>query len=257
MTNTAYSLPDLQSDLAPVFGSAKQAKRHLRVIRDRYAFVDFADARVLDVGGGVGTISAYAMTQGAREAVCLDPGGDGALQDHDATLGRARSALEHAGVRFVAATFQDFENDGEPFDIVILSNSVNHLDEDACIRLEGSRDAQRTYTDLFRKLADLITPTGRALISDVSPINFFPIIAVRNPIITIRNPFAPSIEWDKHHTPELWAKYLRFAGFADITTRWIPPPRLGAIGRRLLSNGPGAFFTSGYFLLDARRGERD
>ena len=72
-----------------------------------------------------------------------------------------------------------------------MHNSINHLNEDACISLMKREDSWNLYKLLLEKLFFLIKDDGILLISDCSNINLYPSIGFKNPI-------APNIEWHKH-----------------------------------------------------------
>lgn len=197
---------------------------------------------VLDIGGGGGVLSFAAAHAGASRVVCLEPGAAGSS---------SRAADEFAGlqrrfpdlpVRLDTRPFQEFEPDA-PFDVVLLHNSINHLDEAACVDLRRSAEAREAYLTLFRRIARISAPGATLLISDCSPSNAFGMLGLRNPL-------APTIEWHKHQPPSVWAALASEAGFGDPATYW---STFHPLAWPLLANSVGAFLTFSHFSLRLRR----
>jgi 2-polyprenyl-3-methyl-5-hydroxy-6-metoxy-1,4-benzoquinol methylase len=91
---------------------------------------------VLDIGGGDGTLGFYARCAGAKQVVCLEPEEAGSSAGMTETFRRMQARLGLSEVRFESKTFQAFDPRGETFDVILLHNSLNHLDEEACIALQ-------------------------------------------------------------------------------------------------------------------------
>lgn len=213
-----------------------------------YLFKDvpLKNTRALDVGGGSGVFSLYMAAAGAREVVCLEPEGAGSRSGASNRFDAVSEALGGLPARVLPCTFQDFEHAGEPFDVVLLHNSINHLDEDACIALRRDPSARETYRALFHKMANLVSPGGHLLLTDGTPVNLWP-------LLRLRNPFAPTIEWHKHQPPEVWEELAAEAGFRKCCLTWTTPSSMGTFGRILLGNRLGAFLTLGAFRLHLRK----
>ena len=181
-----------------------------------FAGTTFENRRVLDIGGGRGLFTFYAACMGAKEVVCLEPDEAGGRGD-----GRSRFDVVHAQlpyltqVRFDPTRIQDYQLNGEKLDILLLHNSINHMDEEACIELLQSEQARQTFRELFTKLATFANRGAKLIITDCSRHNLFA-------LLRMRNPFAPSIEWHKHQSPNAWARMLEEAGFHRPQIRWTP-----------------------------------
>ncbi|WP_337875542.1 class I SAM-dependent methyltransferase [Elioraea sp.] len=207
--------------------------------------VDLEGKRVLDVGGGTGLLTLYAAVRGA-EAICLEPEADGATSGAALHFARMESCIDTGGrARFVPAAFQDFL-DEQPFDIIVMANSINHLDEEACVRLAHDDAAQASYHAIFRKAWHLLREGGILIITDCNRSNVFNDLG-------LRSPFCPTIEWHKHQHPRLWDRLLQRAGFMPARYEWTSPNRLGGLGRLLLGNRVAAYFLLSHFRLVARK----
>jgi SAM-dependent methyltransferase len=208
--------------------------------------IDFDGRTVLDIGGGDGVISFYAAARGARRVVCLEPGADGSMPGVIKQFRRIADALRLTAVTLQAATFQNFRAADEKFDIVILHNSVNHLDETACINLRTDPEAARRYDELFAKLAMVTAAGGTVILADCSSENLFATLGMRNP-------FAPTIEWHKHQPPRIWREMLLRRGFEKPSVRWTSFSVLGAVGRLLMGNAAAGYLTTSHFVMTLRK----
>lgn len=204
--------------------------------------VDFRNKTVLDIGAGVGLFSFYAAARGARRVVCLEPEVDGSTPGVLEKIDRLKKVLGRHNVEFSPITLQAFEPGAEKFDVVLLHNSINHLDENACINLLRDPKARAVYRELFGKLFALSNRGAKLIICDCSRYNFFALLG-------LRNPFVPTIEWHKHQAPQAWAELLAGAGFVNPGIRWRSFNRLGSLGRLLLANPLAAYFLESSFCL--------
>lgn len=204
-------------------------------------------ADVLDIGGGTGVLGLFAGWCGAASVLCLEPeaagshgpGTSAGFAESAAALGVDHARLEHV-------TLQEFEAGDRQFDLLLLNDAVNHLDEPACIELRRSVAARRSYEAIFARLARLARPGAALLLADVSPVNFWPLLGLRNPLVG-------GFDWHKHQPPGVWVRLLREQGFALEELSWSTPSSLGRPGRLLLGNALGAFFFSSHFRLRLRR----
>lgn len=243
---TTDSLSHLTRSLVQVSGSEAVARREVARIVARYGDIDFGGAHVLDIGGGLGAHSFFAVTQGASRVVCLDPGGDGALHDYNSVSSRFRQSMGLENVLFLPVRLQDFNSGAQSFDIIIMNNSINHMDEPACEQLPDDEEAKQAYSEVFEQIALLSKPDTILVASDCSPQNIWTKLGRKNP-------FAPTIEWGKHQPPEVWIEFMLQAGFTDPQVRWFSIQRLGRIGKFLLGNRIGAYLTDSYFRIITHR----
>jgi SAM-dependent methyltransferase len=210
--------------------------------------VSFRNKRVLDVGGGIGTCSFLAALGGAADVLCLDPEGDGSSAGSTSRFQELARRLGIANARIEAHTVQTLQVPPRSFDVIILHNSINHVDEQACIDFEKSEAARAKYRVVFEKLADIATPGADLVIADCTSSNIFPMLGLKHPI-------SQSIEWAKHQPPEVWARQLEKVGFEKPTIRWTAYSGLGALGWALTANRWAAFLLTGHFMLRMRRRE--
>ena len=205
--------------------------------------LSFEGRAMLDIGGGAGLFSLYGACRGAKPVVCLEPELEGSSRSAADRLRQLCDALPpHINILPKAVTFQEFQPAGQMFGVILLHNSINHLDEEACVNLRHSDDARKRYQMLFAKLRDLCAPGGKVIIADCSKHNFWHSLRLRNPL-------APTIEWHKHHSPVYWASLLGDHGFANPEIRWWSPGRLGRMGKMLLGNRVASYFTTSHFCL--------
>ncbi len=210
---------------------------HLKTV-----FNDIAleNRRVLDIGGGSGLHSFYVACMGAKEVVCLEPETKGSRSGTSEKFRKLGEILGQNHVRFEPATFQAFDPGGKQFDVILLHNSINHLDETACINLLDSEASRVIYLNIFSKLSSLASDGAKLIVCDCSRYNIFALLRVRNP-------FAPTIEWHKHQMPEVWVDLLSQVGFTNPSIRWTAFNTLRSLGKVLLGNKLLSYFLRSHF----------
>jgi len=207
-----------------------------------YGDVDFRHKTVLDIGGGSGIHSYYAACCGAKEVICLEPEAAGCSKEMRNQFEELGMILKYDNIIIKAIRFQDFKCESNKYDIIILHDSINHLDEHACINLLQAKGAKLVYREIFARINSLAAEGSHLVICDCSRYNFF--AALR-----LRNPFDPGIEWHKHHAPEIWANMLGEEGFVNPVIKWSSPNVFGSWGRKLLGNRHMAYFFTSHFCL--------
>jgi SAM-dependent methyltransferase len=209
--------------------------------------IGFADRSVLDITAGDGTASFYAACAGAAKVVSVEPEGAGSGSGAGQRFTRLRELLACQQVELRPETLLDLDPGGEQFDVLISMASINHIDEDACVRLQDDPEAQETYLRILSKLADLAAPGADLMVSDVSRYNLFAQLGIRNSI-------APKIEWHKHQSPKLWVELLERVGFCNPRIRWKSFNILRRPGRVLFGNRVAAYCSNSAFWLSMKRG---
>ena len=229
--------------------SARKASNFDWSMRNKlFAGVDLEGRTMLDVGCGSGHIGLWAAAQGARRVVGLEPEVEGSSAGMQDSFRRtAREIGLEDSVELVTARLQDYDAGDEPFDVVLLSASINHLDEDACVRLHEDEQARETYREHLRLLADVAAPGGVLIVTDCDRRNLFQRLGVRNPL-------SPTIEWEKHQSPHLWAQLLADVGFQAPAVDWMTLNTLRGPGQALLGNRACAYLTTSAFRLTMGRG---
>lgn len=212
--------------------------------------ISFEKKTMLDIGGGAGLFSLYAACSGAKSVVCLEPEAAGSKQGLVEKFKKLQSNLKPGDrVKLETTTFQDFNSRDKKFDIILLHNSINHLDEEACIKLKYDRQAVEIYKTLFQKLGHLAANGAKLIITDCSRYNFFA-------LFHLKNPYAPTIEWHKHQSPKYWVRLLSDAGFSNPDIRWnIFNERLRFMGKLPLASKFASYFRRSHFRLTMERRE--
>jgi 2-polyprenyl-3-methyl-5-hydroxy-6-metoxy-1,4-benzoquinol methylase len=211
--------------------------------------VDLTDKEVLDVGGGRGLLSFYAAVEGARRAICLEPEVDGSRNGMIHAYNEIRSEFpESLPVNLVPLTLQDYLKQTGPdsFDVIIMHNSINHLDEEACIHLLDNEDCYNRYVAVFKSVHRIMKKNGTLIITDAARNNFFKDIG-------IKNIFTPTIEWHKHQQPKTWVNLLKEAGFKNASVHWLTPNRLGNTGKLLMDNYFISYLTRSFFKMTMKK----
>lgn len=226
-----------------LYSSRNRLKTHLYFI---FGDHNLAGKNVLDVGGGAGLLTFFAAANGAC-AICVEPEFDGSSNGMIERFYRIKKDLNFFSgtADLQKITFQNFNPD-KVYDIIVLANSVNHLDEDATKSLSQDKAARERFIEIFKKMYLMIQPGGRLIITDCDRRNFFNDLGVKSP-------FMPTIEWDKHQSPYLWLELLREVGFSRPSVRWSSPNSLGRLGRLLFGNRLVAYFLFSHFRLEVKK----
>lgn len=182
--------------------------------RQVFSGVDLQGKSLLEIGSGDGIYSIWAKLHGAKKVVALEPEVDGCDYDVKEMFNSLMKDLKIKNVTCVPETIQGFvSQDDEKFDIVLSNSSVNHLDEDACKKLERDAKAQEKYIIIFKKIRSMMKKGGMLLVLDNSNSNFFPSLHKSSP-------FSPNIDWQVHQAPEMWIALLLKAGFFNPKINW-------------------------------------
>lgn len=241
MSNQKSHLDELYTILLEE-GSIKNKNKaryyHNFLFRD----INLSESKVLDIGGGRGVLSLYAATMGAKRVICLEPESDGSTPGASNSFERIKIKLGLNNVFIESQTFQVYQPGNTKFDVIVLHNSINHIDEDACVNLLEHENARKIYLEHFKKINLMSSSHAQLIICDCSRHNFFGIIG-------IKNPFVSSIEWHKHQTPETWVALLSEVGFYNPRVRWTSFSRLNKIGWLLAGNKLISFFLKSHFCL--------
>ncbi len=207
--------------------------------------VDFQGKSMLDIGCGDGLYMVWAAINGADSVVGLEPLADGSGNSkkvrhifHEIT-----AAMDLSNIERQPYTFQDYECEDNTFDIVLMHASINHLDEQMCIDLRDSPEAQLIYIQIFRKLRRLMKRDGKLIIVDASNRNVYGDFGFKKNLVN------PKLRWHNHQTPQFWAKTLKNAGFGKPNVSWISNSQFGPLGF-ILRNKPIAYFLESAFRLE-------
>ena len=220
--------------------------RKLRIYLERlFRGVPLQRSRVLDVGAGTGVFSFWMAASGAASVTSIEPQLEGSHDEMANTFCRLKHCLSMDNVGLERTTFQNLDTRNRQFDVILMHNSINHLDEDACRRLPGA-DAVDVYRSLFDKCSELTKAGGTIVIADCSRHNFFGALGLRNPL-------APTIDWRVHQSPYVWRRLLMQSGYSQQRLSWSTIGALGRPGALLLDNVLAAYFLLSHFSLVMRR----
>lgn len=185
-----------------------------------FGSLDLENRSVLEIGAGHGFMSALCLARGASQVVALEPGSDGSIEGINKQFADLAKSVDMGDtIEYLPISLEEFiANDRrKQFDYILMCNVINHIDEDAVVRLHlPDADAERKqYIKTLSTIHDLLTDTGTLLISDVGRFNFWNSIGLRFPACR-------TIEWNKHQNPDVWKPLLVDAGFASLVVKWLP-----------------------------------
>lgn len=222
------------------YNNKKNLQRHLKYIFNNF---DFKGKTILDVGGGIGLLSMYAALLGSK-AICLEPESSGSTVGVQSNFNKLAEEIDcHNKLKFVSKTFQECDFKKKSFDLIVIANAINHLNEEACIRLP-EKSAENSYNLILKKMRDLLKDNGKLIITDCSSSNFFNDIGLNNPLM-------PSIEWHKHQSPNTWSNLLKKNGFKHTIVSWSSFNSMGRLGRILMNNKYVNYLTLSHFRIEA------
>lgn len=217
-------------------------KRMFLYLKWCFKSIDFQNQNVLDIGGGNGIFSYYAKHNGAKEVINLEPFSDGSTF-FDFSKKKISNQLN---ITVKKITLQEFKTD-EKFGVIILHDSINHINESIFEDIHNNVTAYDEYRKIINKIISLLSPNGKILITDCSRRNFWGDIG-------IKNPFAPSIDWNLHQPPKLIQSFFDNDKFSFVL-RWSPFKRFGRVGRLISFLGiiPSYFMQSHFNLIINRK----
>src|SRR4030095_15626125 len=130
------------------------ANRSRYVFRGNFLFdgIPLNGAHVLEVGCGTGAWAIWGALHGASRVLGIEPQDAGSSEN---SLSLLRQNIEELRLndRVEAQSYclQDLPDFGGLFDVIVMYNVVNHLDEDAVQILHKERNAFERYVSLLRK----------------------------------------------------------------------------------------------------------
>lgn len=219
--------------------------RSVRRYRTRANFlfrsIPIEGKRVLDVGCGRGTFSLWAGLHGAAYVLGIEPEEAGSTSGVFQTFCRLIDVLNlNHIVKAKNQTLQEI-SPPKPFDIIILYNVINHLDEEAVSKIHEDPDAFTKYLSLARHLRSLLKEKGWLILADCSRENAWH-------YLNMTPPLARNIKWDKHQQPETWIKLFSQASFNFHDLRWSPLYPFGVLSANRLVQ----YLTTSHFILRFR-----
>ncbi|HEY8572876.1 class I SAM-dependent methyltransferase [Phenylobacterium sp.] len=217
----------------------KTADRYRKRCEFLFRGVPLEGAIVLDVGCGKGAFPIWAGLHGAKRALGIEPETDGSTAG---TFRQFREAIATLGLANVVEAqrkyLSELTPDDGPFTAVILSQVINHLDEAATIDLHKNPESMSRYVATLTHLRSLMAEGADLVVTDCDSRNFWNDIGLRNPLM-------PTIEWEKHQPPYIWAEAFSRSGFRLAQTTWSPMYPLG----RATENWPVHYFTISHFCM--------
>jgi 2-polyprenyl-3-methyl-5-hydroxy-6-metoxy-1,4-benzoquinol methylase len=211
--------------------------------RGRFLFdgVSLLGMSVLDIGCGRGAWAIWTVLHGAKKSIGIEPEADGSTTG---TFDSFRENIKVLGldqqIEAYALTLQNLPSELR-FDVVVLYNVINHLDEEAVVAIHQNDRMMRRYLQIVTNLRARINSGGSVIVADCARSNLWPALG-------LKFPFTRSIEWKKHQNPAVWRLIFENAGFQIRACRWSPLYPLGKLTTNRLVN----YITSSHFVLTMR-----
>jgi len=208
-------------------------------MKARFLFdgIQIKDKDVLDIGCGKGAWLLWAVQHGAKFSVGIEPEIEGSTKGTLSALNSAIIELGLDGTWISGCKLYDLPYGN--FDIAILHNVINHLDERNVQLLHNNSAAVRLYADMImRDLFSRLKNGAWVIVADCMRTNFWNMIGLESPL-------ARGIEWHKHQNPGIWRDVFTQAGFNFVDLRWSPLQPFP----RITSNRLVQFLTSSHFVM--------
>lgn len=225
-------------------GGYRSADRTLYRCYQTFSGISIPGKSLLEIGAGTGVFSAFAAVTGAKHVTALEPEAAGSTAGYTTKIRRCRQWMNLPNFEVCGSTIQEYRSNARLYDVVLLYNSINHLDEPCCMALLDDPHAYHAYQGIFRKIVSMMRPGAVLVLADCSRYNAFAMLGLRPPL-------APYIEWHKHHTPATWIELLTPLGLGQPSVDWTRYHPLRHM-RGLAANAVFNFFTSSHFRLVMR-----
>jgi len=194
----------------------------------------------MDFGGGNGIASFFAVHHDKTcKCTIVDPFDEGSNSE--------MINQYHQLSRFFGSSVR-LHNDyvdslpiSDKYDLILMHNSINHIGEDIIEDLETNKGHWKKYLERIKPVIQRVKKGGYIIVADCSNRNFWNDLGLRNPI-------APSIEWNLHQPPHVWKRMLEELGVSHITTNWTTRREFLIPGQILLANKICNYFMGSHFV---------
>ena len=203
--------------------------------------IDIDYKKLLDLGGGNGMASFYALSSSAScSAWIVDPIAEGSNDLMWQQYNSMKERFDPERVNY----HRDFIETlvfPETFDIILMHNTINHIGEDILKDVLIKESAYVEYKNRIKTIVDRLKPGGFLIVADCGTKNFLGNLGLKNPL-------APSIDWKLHCDPEVWQKMIEEIGCSHIQTNWTARREFGFFGKKILANRLCAYFLNSHFV---------
>lgn len=203
-----------------------------------FAGIPLQGKRILEIGCGNGAFCMWAVLHGAHYALGIEPEADGSTSGSSKCFKEVTAEYGIANAEVITCHFAGLPIPEKKYDVVILYNVINHLDEGAVQVLHRNAQAYNQYKDIVHRLASYMHAGSVLILGDSGRINMWNMLGLRSPV-------APTIEWQKHQNARQWIRLFEDSGFRLLDFRWSHLYPLG----RLASNWLVHFVTCSHYVL--------
>jgi 2-polyprenyl-3-methyl-5-hydroxy-6-metoxy-1,4-benzoquinol methylase len=194
--------------------------------------------RALEIGCGSGAFCFWLALNGAEYVLGIEPEADGCIAGSIKKFNEIQAGLNLDNIEFRECFLENLSAPEKPYNIIIMLNVINHLDENAVQQLHRDEKARIKYVDMLKNLKQFISKDGFLIVADCGRKNFWNSLG-------LKSPFIPAIEWEKHQEPDLWINLFKKAGFELYDFRWSSIYPLGFLS----SNRVVQYLTMSHFTL--------
>lgn len=203
-----------------------------------FSGISLTNKRMLEIGCGKGAFCLWAALHGAEYVLGIEPEADGSTHGSSSVFVDSIQKYNLENVEFKPIYLQQLTIPEKKYDIVMLYNVINHLDEDAVQTLDKEQHAYDKYKDIIHGLSEYMDKGSFLILSDCGRTNMWNLFG-------LKSPFASAIDWHKHQDPKQWIQLFNDAGFCLYDFRWTYLYPLD----KLSSNWLVHFITQSHFTL--------
>ncbi len=202
--------------------------------------VNLKTKSLLDLGGGNGIASFFAAhSDNSCRCTIVDPFEDGS-NTLMITQYEKLSKVYGNAVKLHKGYVESLPID-EKFDIILMHNSINHIGEEIIADIVSSQKYWKEFSARLEPIIMRAKKGATIIVADCSNKNFWNDLGIKNPL-------APTIEWNLHQPPRVWQKMLENFRCKHLRTNWTSRREFLFLGKFLLANKFLSYFTDSHFV---------
>lgn len=223
--------------LKRIFAEDDVQQERLAYYVDNYLFpYDVRSRRLLDVGGGDGSLSLYVqIARGAQVDILDEYAGHGSSTSNREKLLNHLERLDISDIRVIQTNVRKAIIPSASYDCIYIRNCLHHI-----FGRKSSRDSDVAATmALFH---NWLVPRGSLVIGEVGWM-----LACRL-VSSLRRRLFPEMEYESKSSFRRWLSCAEMAGFVFENVKWYVPYRLRKWQYLLRNELANAFLTGAYIL---------
>ena len=230
---TSFSTRPTRADLERVLRLSESDLASIGYYADHYLFpFDIAGKRILEIGGGSGSIALYlAVERGATVDVLDEYEGQGSAADNYVTLGKRLEALGFDSEVF-KADVRSAKLPAETYDHAFARNAFHHI--------YSRQDDDSGPVSTFSRIRGWLKKGATLALGEASWVS-----AIRM-IPPLRKRVFKDFQFGSKSTANRWTRCARLGGYENEGVAWYVPYSLRCLQPFLANRLANAFLTTAY-----------